>query len=111
MLLENYEEYARHARLYTGIHALKPKPKVKTPAMAESTTILNVDQQKPSEPAVAAVTLPPLNSTRQLPAGGISGAANSPVLVKRIPASGEKPEAMADTKKKVDARKKSLKRL
>ncbi|KAG0473524.1 hypothetical protein HPP92_014904 [Vanilla planifolia] len=25
MLLEDYDEYAKHARLYTGIHALKPK--------------------------------------------------------------------------------------
>ncbi|KAL2465874.1 Ubiquitin-conjugating enzyme E2 22 [Abeliophyllum distichum] len=46
MLLENYEEYARHARLYTGIHALKPKqPKFKTGAISESTTALNVEQK------------------------------------------------------------------
>ncbi|KAK7854343.1 ubiquitin-conjugating enzyme e2 22 [Quercus suber] len=47
MLLENYEEYARHARLYTGIHA-KPKPKFKSGAISESTTALNVDQTNTS---------------------------------------------------------------
>ncbi|KAB2627038.1 ubiquitin-conjugating enzyme E2 22-like [Pyrus ussuriensis x Pyrus communis] len=43
MLLENYEKYARHARLYTGLHA-KPKHKFKTGATSEWTTALNVDQ-------------------------------------------------------------------
>ncbi|KAG0447504.1 hypothetical protein HPP92_028310 [Vanilla planifolia] len=44
MLLEDYDEYAKHARLYPGIHALKPKNKSKTGAISESTTALNVDQ-------------------------------------------------------------------
>ncbi|KAK4749853.1 hypothetical protein SAY87_027302 [Trapa incisa] len=40
MLMENYEEYALHAR----IHALRPKPKFKAGVISESTTALNVDQ-------------------------------------------------------------------
>ncbi|XP_039019940.1 ubiquitin-conjugating enzyme E2 22-like [Hibiscus syriacus] len=44
MLLENYDEYARHARLYIGIHA-KPKPKFKSGAICESTTTLYVEQR------------------------------------------------------------------
>ncbi|OEL22284.1 Ubiquitin-conjugating enzyme E2 22 [Dichanthelium oligosanthes] len=62
MLLENYEEYARHARLYTGIHALKPKNKSKTGAISESTTALNVDKSStassentPSMPPACAI--------------------------------------------------------
>ncbi|KAE8722034.1 Ubiquitin-conjugating enzyme E2 S [Hibiscus syriacus] len=47
MLLENYDEYARHARLYTGIHA-KSKPKFKSEAICESTTALNVEQRHTS---------------------------------------------------------------
>ncbi|KAE8708189.1 Ubiquitin-conjugating enzyme E2 22 [Hibiscus syriacus] len=47
MLLENYDQYARHARLYTGIHA-KPKPKFKSGAIWESTTALNVEQHNTS---------------------------------------------------------------
>lgn len=65
MLLENYEEYARHARLYTGIHALKPKPKFKTGAISESTAALNVDQTNTSvcsvdpKTAVSGAVVPP----------------------------------------------------
>nr|GEV15121.1 ubiquitin-conjugating enzyme E2 22-like [Tanacetum cinerariifolium] len=44
MLLDNYEEYAKHARLYTGIHALKSKPKFKAGAISGSTASLHVDQ-------------------------------------------------------------------
>ncbi|KAL0783971.1 hypothetical protein Bca101_000216 [Brassica carinata] len=57
MLLENYEEYARHARLYTGIHA-KPKPKFKTGAISESTTALNVGQTNNNETPGAASAIP-----------------------------------------------------
>lgn len=141
MLLENYEEYARHARLYTGIHA-KPKPKFKSGAISESTTALNVDQtntsvlnadQKSTTPG-AALPLPcpsPLapstTSTRGngkeqqaaiAPATdtGVSGstvaaaataAAAAPTTQKK---EGGLAKAHAD-KKKMDARKKSLKRL
>ncbi|GMH28296.1 hypothetical protein Nepgr_030139 [Nepenthes gracilis] len=43
MLLENYEEYARVARLYTGIHG-KLKTKSTFRAISKSTAALNVDQ-------------------------------------------------------------------
>ncbi|PWZ18797.1 Ubiquitin-conjugating enzyme E2 22 [Zea mays] len=56
MLLENYEEYARHARLYTGIHALKNKSK--TGAISESTTALNVDKSS-TAPNENAPSMPP----------------------------------------------------
>ncbi|CAL5349897.1 unnamed protein product [Camellia sinensis] len=79
MLLENYEEYARHARLYTGIHALKQKPRFKSGAISESTTALNVDQSNTSVLSVdekkassgAALPLPsPLASTTTFTKGG-----------------------------------------
>ncbi|KAG9134887.1 hypothetical protein Leryth_001221, partial [Lithospermum erythrorhizon] len=41
MLLDNYEEYARYARLYTGLHA-KAKPKLKVGVISECS--LNVEQ-------------------------------------------------------------------
>ncbi|KAK4789472.1 hypothetical protein SAY86_016776 [Trapa natans] len=66
ILLENYEN-ARLARLYTGIHAQKPKPKFKLGAMSESATALNVDQandgQKNQAAAPAAAALPLRSST------------------------------------------------
>ncbi|XP_028104427.1 ubiquitin-conjugating enzyme E2 22-like [Camellia sinensis] len=79
MLLENYKEYARHARLYTGIHALKQKSKFKSGAISESTTALNVDQSNTSVLSVdekkassgAALPLPsPLASTTTFTKGG-----------------------------------------
>ncbi|XP_066377632.1 ubiquitin-conjugating enzyme E2 22-like isoform X1 [Miscanthus floridulus] len=118
MLLENYEEYARHARLYTGIHALKPKNKSKTGAISESTTALNVDtsstassENTPSmPPAVSTSTasrafgtnLQDQNPTVSDPAVGAAAARkkNGP-MASKIPVD----------KKKMDARKKSLKRL
>lgn len=133
MLLENYEEYARHARLYTGIHA-KPKSKFKTGAISESTTALNVDQSNTSAlnvdqknaTASAALSMPPVIPSATAPKGGnnqdlpaapaapasevgISGAA-----VAAPTGIAQKKEALARApadKKKIDARKKSLKRL
>lgn len=134
MLLENYEEYARHARLYTGIHA-KPKPKFKSGAISESTTALNVDQtntsvlnadQKSTAPSAALPLPSPLapstistrgNGQEQQAAiapttdTGVSGSTAAAAAV----ANTQKKEvglakAHAD-KKKMDARKKSLKRL
>ncbi|XP_010543657.1 PREDICTED: ubiquitin-conjugating enzyme E2 22-like isoform X2 [Tarenaya hassleriana] len=130
MLLENYDEYSRHARLYTGIHA-KPKPKFKTGAISESTTALNVDQTKPA-----------VDQNDEIPnAANLIQSATSDI--KRVITSGQD-RAVADTvweamsapanvagktvrtqnkeeglakkvelekKKKVDARKRSLKRL
>lgn len=129
MLLENYEEYARLARLYTGIHALKPKPKSKTGAISESTA-LNIDSTKNStqnagddtvtcmKAKVPLVT--PLADQTQCK-GGTSvhdqstlGAVTAENVVTgsiavQKPVGGA---AKAPTdKKKIDARKKSLKRL
>ncbi|KAK6944512.1 Ubiquitin-conjugating enzyme E2, partial [Dillenia turbinata] len=131
LLLENYEEYARLARLYTGIHALKPKPKFKSGAISESTTALNVDQTNTStihldpKSAVPATTLPlptPLatctaatkgNNVPDQPAAIL--AATTETGACGIAASTLKKESgLAKTqadKKKMDARKRSLKRL
>lgn len=139
MLLDNYEEYARHARLYTGIHAIKPKqPKFKTGTISESNNALNVDQTNTSIQGVDqknAVTgdvlhLPsPLapstntaakeasgqdqttfapTSTSGTGVGGSKTAATAPVALKKEVCGSLKVQA---EKKKVDARKKSLKRL
>lgn len=136
MLLENYEEYARHARLYTGIHA-KPKPKFKTGAISESTTALNVDQtnasalnadQKSSAPNATLPLPSPLapsttaargNGPEQPAAatpvetgvGGSTAAAASAASVTVQKKEGGLSKAQMAEKKKIDARKKSLKRL
>ncbi|KAB2608477.1 ubiquitin-conjugating enzyme E2 22-like [Pyrus ussuriensis x Pyrus communis] len=138
MLLENYEEYARLARLYTGIHA-KPKPKFKTGAISESTTALNVEQtntstlnadQKNTAPGAALpvisaspsplvpITVTTRGNGQDQPAvvapmeTGVSGsaAAASAVATTTVRKDGGLTKAQAD-KKKIDARKKSLKRL
>ncbi|CAM8957464.1 unnamed protein product [Rhodiola kirilowii] len=104
MLIENYEEYAKHARLYTGIHA-KPKLKVKSAGISESTTVLNAgqpnaapvsaDQRDKSTPAASPLTSPTVSI---VPAP----------LLKKDTAG---PVKTAADKRKVDARKKSLRRL
>uniref|UniRef100_A0A2P2J7V1 E2 ubiquitin-conjugating enzyme n=1 Tax=Rhizophora mucronata TaxID=61149 RepID=A0A2P2J7V1_RHIMU len=131
MLLENYEEYARHARLYTGIHA-KAKPKFKSGAISESTTALNIDQSNTSvlssEQKSTAVSLPsPLapcttvtkggNSHEQaasvapLAEVGVNGSAAMAVPVASIQKKDGGPAKVQVDKKKMDARKRSLKRL
>ncbi|KAL2482978.1 Ubiquitin-conjugating enzyme E2 22 [Forsythia ovata] len=120
MLLENYDEYARHARLYTGIHALKPKPKFKTGAISESTTALNVEQKNTSikgvdqKNAVSGATAqlpsplaPKLENGQDLPAAVTSTETGVPVGQKKEVGLAKVPT----DKKKIDARKKSLKRL
>ncbi|KAH9738639.1 hypothetical protein WN944_005006 [Citrus x changshan-huyou] len=134
MLLENYEEYARHARIYTGIHA-KPKPKFKSGAISESTTALNVDQtitnmdQKNNTPSGGAIPLPlaqPLAPSATATRGGnnqdqpatavptveigISGSATTPASATTQKKEVGLAKVQAD-RKKIDARKKSLKRL
>ncbi|KAH0907893.1 hypothetical protein HID58_039720, partial [Brassica napus] len=80
MLLENYEEYARHARLYTGIHA-KPKPKFKTGAISESTTALNVGQPNNESPAAIPSSVADINrvitATEQIANVPVAAAAGS----------------------------------
>ncbi|CAN7036832.1 unnamed protein product [Brassica oleracea var. botrytis] len=114
MLLENYEEYARHARLYTGIHA-KPKPKFKTGAISESTTALNVGQPNNETPGAIPSSVADINrvitATEQianLPVAAAAGSASVATTTQKREAGLAKVQA---DKKKVDARKKSLKRL
>lgn len=127
MLLEDYDEYARHARLYTGIHALKPKPKLKTGAISESTAALNVEQTNTSAkcadqknaiaggaPQLPSPLAPKTENGQDHPAAmvssteiGVSGSKAAPATLKKEAGLARVP---AD-KKKMDARKKSLKRL
>lgn len=125
-------------RLYTGIHA-KPKPKFKSGAICESTTALNVEQHNTSVLNIeqknaasgAGLSLPsalspsstkggnnpdhqPLPPQQQQPIvlateTGVSGTA-----VVGISVTAPKKEGLSKVpadKKKMDARKKSLKRL
>ncbi|KAD7479449.1 hypothetical protein R6Q59_008277 [Mikania micrantha] len=136
LLLENYDEYARHARLYTGIHAQKPKPKFKTGARSESTAALNVDQTNTSvcivdpktvisgamvQPTPLASSLnnmkgasgqePPTTAPNTVVEIGVSsGSAAAPHVAAVHKKEGGLVKAQVD-KKKIDARKKSLKRL
>ncbi|KAF7819193.1 ubiquitin-conjugating enzyme E2 22-like [Senna tora] len=134
MLLENYEEYARHARLYTGIHA-KPKPKFKTGAISESTTALNVDQTNTSvlssevKNAASGTALPlqsPLAPSTTATRGNsqeqaapvatemVVNGSTASTVVSAAPVPQRKEAGVAKVqadKKKIDARKKSLKRL
>ncbi|KAJ8500021.1 hypothetical protein OPV22_010573 [Ensete ventricosum] len=108
MLLENYDEYARHARLYTVIHALKPKPKCHA-GISESTTALNVDQSN----MVSSGKMPLLLSAPATPPSKIPGPKGQDQNVLPPPAAeGDAVAAKVQTdKRKTDARKKSLKRL
>ncbi|KAK8712152.1 hypothetical protein V6N13_147399 [Hibiscus sabdariffa] len=135
MLLENYDEYARHARLYTGIHA-KPKLKFKSGAICESTTALNVEQHNTSVLNVeqknaasgAGLSLP----TPLTPATASTKGSNNPdhqhqqstapatetgvggIGIVGISGTAPKKEGLPKVhadKKKMDARKRSLKRL
>ncbi|CAL5039787.1 unnamed protein product [Urochloa decumbens] len=119
MLLENYEEYARHARLYTGIHALKPKNKSKSGAISESTTALNVGQANTvlSENTPLASAAISTSSAAAKALGKRSqdqNAATSDPVVGASTAPKKDASHAAKVpvdKKKLDARKKSLKRL
>lgn len=118
MLLENYEEYARHARLYTGIHALKPKSNVKTGAICESTTALNVDQRITESTGKEPLLTTPLSTSSKGPVTNAQdqNASIAPLVEPVVGASAiQKKEGLAVKaqvdKKKIDARKKSLKRL
>lgn len=112
-------------RLYTGIHA-KPKPKFKSGAISESTTALNVDQTNTSvisgdiktTPASAALPVPVLATTttrgnNQEQAAAVNGSSAATVIsAASAPPKKEGGQAKAQAdKKKIDARKKSLKRL
>ncbi|GAB2221703.1 hypothetical protein Drorol1_Dr00012888 [Drosera rotundifolia] len=128
MLLENYEEYARHARLYTGIHAKPQKAKLKQGAIAESTAALNVDQTNtsnqnidPRNPlsypgvSVSSSTEAAKGTGRVQDSPAVLAPSNENVaggstLVPFQKKEGGVTKPQVD-KKKIDARKKSLKRL
>lgn len=124
-------------RLYTGIHA-KPKPKFKSGAISESTTALNVDQINPSvlttdvknAPLGAALPLQPSSAPSAMAVRGnsqeqtagititsetaVNESTAAATMVSAIPAPQKKETGLAKApadKKKLDARKKSLKRL
>lgn len=124
LLLENYEEYARHARIYTGIHALKSKPKLKAGAISESKIALNVDQINTSSNSVdqknsaGGTTIQPVKQL--VPSStAVKGVTHDhPIDLGSaevsVSATMQKKEFLAKVsadKKKIDARKKSLKRL
>lgn len=129
MLLDNYEEYARYARLYTGIHAMKPKPKLKGGAISESTTALNVGQSKSTSAFVDKKSGVPSVPLQQPTPLALSSKAGNSLDQTALPGSttetancgsaaaplAQKKEAglakVHADKKKMDARKKSLKRL
>ncbi|KAL9249726.1 Ubiquitin-conjugating enzyme E2 22-like protein [Drosera capensis] len=129
MLLENYEEYARHARLYTGIHAKPQKAKLKQGAIAESTAALNMDQTNTSNqnidprnpmsyPGVsvassteAAKETGRLQDSPTFPGpsnDNVAGGSTLPPFQQKKEGGVTKPQV---DKKKIDVRKKSLKRL
>uniref|UniRef100_A0A7N0UAE2 E2 ubiquitin-conjugating enzyme n=1 Tax=Kalanchoe fedtschenkoi TaxID=63787 RepID=A0A7N0UAE2_KALFE len=105
MLIEDYEEYAKHARLYTAIHG-KPKLKFKAAGISESTTVLNAGQ-----PNSAPVSADQRDTTAPaaLPLSSPTAACSVPTLTSKKDTAG--PAKVAADKKKVDARKKSLRRL
>lgn len=113
-------------RLYTGIHALKPKLKSKTGAISESTTALNVDQTMDQTNTVSSTTaplLPPLpnkgatvNDQNMITAPRVEAmaAVGASAAVKKkegLSAIATAAKIQVLDKKKMDARKKSLKRL
>lgn len=106
-------------RLYTGIHA-KPKPKFKTGAISESTTALNVGQTNNETPSTATAIPSSVTDIKRVTSAqdqqhmanvvvaATAGSASVVTTTQKREAGLAKVQA---DKKKVDARKKSLKRL
>ncbi|RWW51838.1 hypothetical protein BHE74_00041773, partial [Ensete ventricosum] len=101
--------------LYTGIHALKPKSKG---AICESTTALNVDQRITESTGKEPLLTTPLSTSSKVPVTNAQdqNASIAPLVEPVVGASAiQKKEGLAVKaqvdKKKIDARKKSLKRL
>ncbi|RAL51929.1 unnamed protein product [Cuscuta campestris] len=131
MLLDDYEEYAKHARLFTGIHAVKPKPKQKGGAITESTTALNIEEQHQKTNSSSSTSSSSSSSCLDAKKGPVpSGPLQKPSSLAPLSKGGNSmdpppPAAAASQKKeavgvgkvnqvekkKMDARKKSLKRL
>lgn len=113
MLMEDYEGYAKHARLMTSIHALKPKAKSKV-VIGESTTVNAVPGDSLSS------QIAPLTSNVQHRDSNQDNGAGSNADVHVFSASTLSPKRVESEvssaklpldKKKLEARKKSLKRL
>jgi hypothetical protein len=96
-------------RLYTGIHALKPKNKSKSGAISESTTALNVDQSNTVLSESTHLASAALSTSSVAKALSTNSQDQNAALAPAAP----KPHAakVAVDKKRMDARKKSLKRL
>ncbi|EFJ30096.1 ubiquitin-conjugating enzyme 22, E2 [Selaginella moellendorffii] len=112
MLMEDYEGYAKHARLMTNIHAMKSKPRTNKVAIAES-TVVNSNAEEIHIPLT-------LNTANKDTSGADAGcnAAGGEAPSSACPSpSAKKPKGDVGTlklqvdKKKMDVRKKSLKRL
>ncbi|CAM6039548.1 unnamed protein product [Sphagnum compactum] len=112
MLMEDYDGYAKHARLMTSIHAMKPKPKSEKVAIAESTSVnASTTNSEVHTPLMhnSANKDNCLDSGFSLGATDAVAACNSPSAKKP---KGELGSAKVFVdKKKMDVRKKSLKRL
>ena len=100
-------------RLYTGIHA-KPKPKFKTGAISESTTALNVGETPGAATAIPSsmtdIKRVTTSAQDQQHVANVVVAASASVVTTTQKREAGLAKVQAD-KKKVDARKKSLKRL
>jgi ubiquitin-conjugating enzyme E2 S len=98
LLLENYEEYFRHAKLLTGIHA-RPSGKEAAPSSTTSKLAESAPSQKPDTPAAPE-------------AKENSDTTNADSEAKKAPQAAKAPAA-ATQPKKVPAldKKRSLKRL
>lgn len=105
LLMESYEEYAKHARLHTSIHAMKHKAKNK--AISESTV---VNAGPTNDAVLPSVPHAPCNINKEnVPVPNVGSMENVGigVLLKKMDA----PAKVTNTKKKVDPRKKTLRRL
>ncbi|KAL3689310.1 hypothetical protein R1sor_015619 [Riccia sorocarpa] len=113
MLMEDYEGYAKHARLMTSIHAMKLKAKAKV-AISESTSV-NASALDPDTMGHTPLMHNTVDKEHQ-PEGGMSVASTDTVTTSISP-SAKKPKGENASvkpvvdKKKIDVRKKSLKRL
>ncbi|KAI4363948.1 hypothetical protein MLD38_020103 [Melastoma candidum] len=118
MLLENYDEYARHARLLTGIHA-KLKPKIKSvKALISDQSNGVVQGQKNSAPPLpltsnmAPVTNKALTGPEQpIPTTEAAICGTTTLISSGLKKVSGLSQVQQNDKKKIDARKKSLKRL
>lgn len=113
MLMEDYDGYARHARLLTNIHAMKTKSKAKA-GMAESTAV----NAGPAEPNIDVPTpLTQNNMNVDACLDGAMGPSGAETTAACLSPSAKKPKGEHESarmfveKRKVDGRKKSLKRL